>query len=104
MAGAAMVAVEVVPPSRALAGASWLRGTISGSRAVLAGPKKPSALPYAPAAASRSGKDAVLVSSVAASRAAAAARAAREQVRIRPRGKRSAARPPASVRSRAAVL
>jgi hypothetical protein len=38
-AGAAIAAEEVVPPSRALAEASWVRGTMWGSNAVLAGPE-----------------------------------------------------------------
>jgi hypothetical protein len=45
IAGAAIRTDELLPPTSALAGASWSRATTSGTTAALAGPKKPSAQP-----------------------------------------------------------
>jgi hypothetical protein len=104
IAGAAILADEVEPPTTALAGASCSQRTMSGSSAELAGPKNPSAQPYTAAMASRSPNDAVPVIKVDARTAATAMRTISDTARMRPRGKRSPASPPASVRSRATAL
>ena len=101
IAGATIVADEEMPPIRLLAAASRAASAISGSTAVLDGAKNPLAQPSATATPSSTPKDAVWVSNVAARVAAAAMRTTVEEIRIRPRAKRSPATPPASDSSRA---